>query len=331
MKNQPCEPIFLKNLKEFLDCPKADCEEIRLKSTAVLPLIHTRTLLGFIVIGSFEQQDFKKEQKFLMTLSNETAVGIKNALLIKELRDHEAELEAIVKQRTKKLLEVNKELESFTYSVSHDLRAPLRAIDGFSNILEEEYGPKLDGEAKRLIGIIRKNTRKMGQLIDDLLRLSRLSRKEMNIADIDMEALAKAVFYEITSDEDRERIHFVVKEMPPAQGDPSLIRQVLYNLISNAIKFRIKRDVPKIELGSKTLDSGEIVYYIRDNGVGFDTRYADKLFKIFERLHPIEEFEGTGIGLSIAKRIINRHGGRIWAESQKDRGAVFYFTLCIHK
>ncbi len=331
MKNQPCEPIFLKNLKEFLDCPKADCEEIRLKSTAVLPLIHTRTLLGFIVIGSFDQQDFKKEQKFLMTLSNETAIGIKNALLIKELRDHEAELEAIVKQRTKKLLEVNKELESFTYSVSHDLRAPIRAIDGFSNILQEEYGLKLDDEAKRLIGIIRKNTRRMGQLIDDLLRFSRLSRKEMNITDIDMEALAKSVFYEITSGPDRERIHFVVRKMPPAQGDPSLIRQVLYNLISNAIKFSIKRYVPKIELGSKTLDSGEIIYYIKDNGVGFDTRYAHKLFKIFERLHPIEEFEGTGIGLSIAKRIINRHGGRIWAESQKDRGTVFYFTLSIHE
>ncbi len=236
------------------------------------------------------------------------------------------ELEQRVAERTAQLAAANKELEAFSYSVSHDLRAPLRAIDGYTCILEEDYESNLDAEGQRVCAVIRGQTRRMGELIDDLLTFSRLGRAEMRISAIDMEDLANSVFHEVTTPEVRERIDFQLESLPPVVGDPALIRQVWTNLLSNAVKFSAKRTQAVIEVGCNQ-EVADNIYFVRDNGAGFEMQYADKLFGVFQRLHSEREFEGTGVGLAIVQRIIHRHGGRVWAESEVDRGAIFYFTL----
>ena len=218
------------------------------------------------------------------------------------------------------------ELEAFSYSVSHDLRAPLRAIDGFSRILLEEYGDKLDPEANRLLDVIRSNTSNMGRLIDDLLAFSRLGRQEMNPTTIDVRELAAAVMDELKSANTNPDVQEHIAELPPVRGDRAMIRQVFVNLLSNALKFTSTRDAAVIEIG-QMVANGEDVYYVKDNGVGFEMQYADKLFGVFQRLHTPDEFEGTGVGLAIVHRIIQRHGGRVWAEGKVNEGATFFFTL----
>jgi PAS domain S-box-containing protein len=243
-----------------------------------------------------------------------------------EVRTLNAELEQRVVQRTAQLEAVNKELEAFSYSVSHDLRAPLRAIDGFSRVILEDYIDELNDEGKRVLNIIRNNTQKMGQLIDDLLLFSRLGRQEISPSDISMTELAKGVFEEIKSPADERNLQFNMKTLPLAQGDRSMMKQVFANLLSNAIKFTRSRKMATIEIGGIN-DGAENIYYVKDNGVGFDMQYVNKLFGVFQRLHSAEEFEGTGVGLAIVQRIIHRHGGRVWAEGKVDEGATFYFTL----
>jgi PAS domain S-box-containing protein len=220
----------------------------------------------------------------------------------------------------------NKELEAFSYSVSHDLRAPLRAIDGFSQVLLEEYSNKVDDEGQRFLRIIRANSQKMGQLINDLLAFSRLSRQALNLAFVDMDTLAgEAVEEQKTAVPDRT-VNWKVDRLPPAYGDRSMIRQVLVNLVANAVKFTRPREDAEIEIGARS-EKAENVYYVKDNGVGFDMQYYGKLFGVFQRLHRDEEFEGTGVGLAIAQRVVHRHGGRIWAESKPGAGATFFFAL----
>jgi PAS domain S-box-containing protein len=242
------------------------------------------------------------------------------------IRKLNAELEQRVIERTTQLENANKELESFAYSVSHDLRSPLRAIEGFSRFLYDDYYEKLDDEAKRLLNIIRDNTRRMDQLITDLLALSRVTRSELNYSRIDMTALAKSMYVEIVSDDLKKKFEFEVAKLPDAYGDGNIMRQVWINLISNAVKFSLKSKVRKIEIGC-TNEKGINIYYIKDAGIGFDSKYKHKLFGVFQRLHSSEEFEGTGVGLAIVQRIVHRHGGEIWAEGEIDKGATFYFSL----
>ena len=235
-------------------------------------------------------------------------------------------LEERVVQRTAQLETANQELEAFAYSVSHDLRAPLRAIEGFSHILEEDYGGQLDGEGLRLLGVVRSNVKRMACLIGDILDFSRMGRRELRAVAVDMNRLAHEVAEELQAATSGRVLRFEIADLPPAQGDRALLRQVLTNLMDNAVKFTQLRTEAVVEVGGAT-QAGENVYYVKDNGVGFDMRYADKLFGVFERLHAQEQFEGTGIGLAIVKRVVVRHGGRVWAQGAVGEGAAFSFAL----
>jgi PAS domain S-box-containing protein len=228
--------------------------------------------------------------------------------------------------RAKALEGANQELESFSYSVSHDLRTPLRAIDGFSHILLEDYADKLDDEGKRLLNIVRDNTSRMGQLIDDILKFSRTGRLELSFTEINMEKLAHEVFEELQPSDTDSKLQLEVEPIPPVTGDSAMMRQVFVNLLSNAIKFSRPRETARIKVGG-SIEGNEAIYYVKDNGVGFDMQYVDKLFGVFQRLHGVTEFEGTGIGLAIVKRIITRHGGRVWAEGKVNEDATIYFAL----
>lgn len=235
------------------------------------------------------------------------------------------QLNSNLKMNVKRLEDVNKELESFSYSVSHDLRAPLRALNGYTRIFEEEYADKLDARARETLNTIQRNAKKMDQLIEDLLQFSRLGKQEVKKGEIDMHALVKNVLNDISASFPH-KANVVVKPLPAARADLSLISQVWINLITNAIKYSAKKQQSCIEIGCFH-EEEEIIYYIKDNGAGFDMKYANKLFGVFQRLHNSQEFEGTGIGLAIIQRVITRHGGRVWAEGKVNHGATFYFTL----
>jgi len=234
------------------------------------------------------------------------------------------ELELRVAQRTAQLEEANQELEAFAYSVSHDLRAPLRAVDGFSRILLQDYAPDLDPEAQRLLGIVRQNAQHMGDLIDGLLKLSRMGRKALCVEEVETGELVRQVVQELETEVGDRQVEFAMGDLPSCRADPLLLRQVIVNLVSNAVKFTSECEVAHIEVGSQVRD-GELVYYVRDNGIGFDMQYVDKLFGVFQRLH--RAYEGTGIGLAIVQRIVRRHGGRIWAEAAVGEGSTFYWVL----
>jgi len=245
------------------------------------------------------------------------------------LQGREAELRQRVldlDQRTSQLETANKELSDFSYSVAHDLRAPLRSIGGFARVLLEDYPDKLDQDGQRYLNIIHQDARKMGQLIDDLLALARLGRKEMSLVTIDMAELAKDVFEELKAHYSARKLQIDIQPLPVALADRVMIRQVLANLLENAIKFTQDRDPALIEVRGWS-EPHENVYCVKDNGVGFDMRYVHKLFEVFERLHPEKEYGGTGVGLAMVKRVVDRHGGRVWAESQAGEGATFCFTL----
>jgi PAS domain S-box-containing protein len=243
-----------------------------------------------------------------------------------KIRQLNAELEQRVLERTAQLEAVNKELEAFSYSVSHDLRAPLRAVDGFSRALLEDYGAQLPDEGRDYLQTIRSAAQKMGELIDDLLAFSRLSRLPLRKSDVDTGKLVRGVLEELSGQRQGRQVDVRIDDLAPCQADPALLKQVWVNLLSNALKFTGKREKAVVEIGCAP-EKGRNVYFVRDNGTGFDMKYAGKLFGVFQRLHRAEDYEGTGIGLAIVQRVIRRHGGRVWAEAALNRGATFYFTL----
>lgn len=248
------------------------------------------------------------------------------AMELKETTVSLDELERHIRERTFQLEAANKELEAFTYSVSHDLRVPLRAIGGYTRILMEEYQELLDAEGKRVCSVIAEGAQKMSTLIDDLLAFSRLGRSAINPRKLDMEELANAVFQDLTTAQTRKRIDFQVDAAPPVMGDLALLRQVWVNLISNAIKFSSRKRRAVIRVHGEKGES-ENVYSVEDNGAGFDMQYTHKLFGVFQRLHSVKEFEGNGVGLALVQRVVLRHGGRVWAEGKPGKGATFYFSL----
>ncbi len=245
------------------------------------------------------------------------------------MRQRTAELDRSrreIEARVHDVTAMNRELESFSYSVSHDLRAPLRAIDGFTRALEEDHAAELGGEARRLLGVVRDNARRMGALIEDLLAFSRLGKAPLVRTAVDMDLIVDEVVSALRAEAAGRRIEIRREPLVPAPGDESLLRQVWTNLLSNAFKYTRPREVAEIAISSRRL-RGEVEYEVRDNGVGFDPRFAARLFGIFQRLHPEAEFEGTGVGLALVQRIVHRHGGRVWAESAPGRGASFFFAL----
>lgn len=257
-------------------------------------------------------------------------------MLANEIREHartkqeietlKAELEQRVSERTAELERSNEALQAFSYSISHDLRSPLRAIDGFSQALIEDYSDRLDPLGLDFLQRVRNEAQRMGQLMDDLLNLFRVSRVELHRSPVDLSAVAQQVGDELKRQEPGRRVEYVVEPDLIAEGDERLLRVVLENLLENAWKFTAKRSHPRIEFGAETSPDGETVWFVRDNGVGFDMAYADRLFVAFQRLHAEKEFSGTGIGLVTVQRIIERHGGRVWVEAAMDQGATFYFT-----
>jgi PAS domain S-box-containing protein len=243
-----------------------------------------------------------------------------------ELKKLYSELEQRVIERTSELEAANRELESFSYSVSHDLRAPLRAIDGYSRILLEEHHEQLDAEDLRYLELVRKSAQQMALLIDALLNFSRMGRVDLNRITLSPAEVAQEALDELTSEMKERKVEVTIEDLPHCNADSSMLKQVYYNLLSNALKFTRQKDPAVIRVGSRE-EADRTVYFVRDNGVGFDMKYVDKLFKVFQRLHSSREYEGTGVGLAIVQRIIQRHGGRIWVESEPDKGTTFFFTL----
>jgi PAS domain S-box-containing protein len=291
-----------------------DIAEERLTTAGGVRVLHTRKIA---------LRDDRGRPRYLLGISED----------ITERKLAEERIQALnrdLEMRANQLEAANKELESFSYSVSHDLRSPLRAVDGFVRILEEDYRDKLDDEGRRLLQVIRDNSQKMGQLIDDLLSFSRLGRKPMEAARIDMRGVVDEALAEVRAGSEKIRAEIAIGDLYPACGDRTLLKQVWVNLLSNALKYSSSNYGAKIEIGS--LEAGApghsgLGYFVRDNGVGFDMRYYDKLFGVFQRLHSAAEFPGTGVGLAIVHRLVTRHGGRVWAEAVVNKGATFYFSL----
>lgn len=303
-----------------------------MESAVLVPLFAQQRIIGGISVmgkasgGSFSQHDLD----MLTLLANQVSHAIENARLIREANELVATLEQRVSERTAEMTALNKELEAFAYSVSHDLRAPIRSIDGFSLALLEDYGEHLDPEAQDYLTRIRGATLRMGRLIDDMLKLSRLSRAEMRRETIDLSAMARRITRDLLAREPERQVEFRIAEGLSVRGDSTLINSLMENLLGNAWKFSSKHSRALIEFGAleeQPGSDGARIFYVRDNGAGFDMNYASKLFGAFQRLHTAQQFPGAGVGLAFVQRVINRHGGRIWAEGAPDQGATFYFTL----
>jgi signal transduction histidine kinase/CheY-like chemotaxis protein len=286
-----------------------------------IPMLSGGALMGVLCFATAQTRRPVRtgQLKALKILASTAAAAMDAALLVQEMENRVAE-------RTEELRAANEELDSFSRSISHDLRAPLRAIEGYYSMIIDEHAAELTAETQRLLRQAHASTERMRSLIDDLLSFARFAREPLTRQNVDMRELALSTMQELLAAAPAKRIEIQIPQLEPCIGDPSLLRQVLTNLLANAIKFSQHRELPRIEVGCQE-DLEEIVYFVRDNGAGFDMKYADRLFGVFERLHDSSQFEGTGVGLSIVRRIIARHGGRTWAEGARDAGATFYFSL----
>lgn len=315
--------------------------DLDIHSYVGIPLMMNERIIGVVSIQAREPNAYSSDQvRMLETLATQVAITVEKARLFEQLQQELAErkraeaevrslnidLEERVQLRTAQLEAANKEMESFSYSVSHDLRAPLRGIDGFSYILEQEYSKTLDETGQKLISRIRESAHRMNQLINDLLTFSRLGRQELHKRVVDPANLIREVLQDFPEIENRKLVLVIAEKFPPCEADSGLLRQVFANLLDNALKYSRTREEARIEVNWRENEGGP-VYFVRDNGVGFEMQFADKLFGVFQRLHRVDEFEGTGVGLATVQRIIHRHGGRIWAEAEVGKGATFYFTL----
>lgn len=290
------------------------------QSLAVYP-VGTSDPYAAICVYWARQHSYKAEMELLGSLADATAIAMQNVMTLDQLEQR-------VNERTAQLKTANKELEAFSYSVSHDLRAPLRAIDGFSRILMEDYSEQLPEDAVEFLTDIRSNTQRMGQLVDDLLAFSRLGRAPIQLRQVETDRIVAQCWKELEPERQQRNVKWKIGELSPCMADPGLLTQVWLNLLTNALKYSGRRELAEIEVGCfDGPDAGDTTYFVKDNGVGFDMRYADKLFGVFQRLHKLEDYEGTGVGLAIVKRIVERHGGKVWAQAEPDRGAQFFFSL----
>jgi len=302
--------------------------ELGLKSAIIVPLISRDQIYGVLtlVLSDSGRLFDEGDLEFAKELARRATLAIENTKLYKKMQDSNAELELRVNKRTIELENINKELEAFSYSVSHDLRAPLRSIDGFSNKILKDYSHLFDDQGKDYFNRVMNSSRHMGNLIDDLIKLARISRIDMNMEEIDLSAIARSIVSELKESNPERRANISIQDDLIINGDRNLIHIALQNLLGNAWKY--SKNKPETEIEFSTIQNeGQIIYFIRDNGAGFNMRYIDKLFGAFQRLHSLSEFEGTGIGLATVQRIIRRHQGAIWAESEIDKGTTFFFTL----
>ncbi|MBD2206702.1 GAF domain-containing protein [Calothrix sp. FACHB-1219] len=321
------------------DCHVQVLAQFQIKANLVVPLLQGDNLWGLLCIHQCRapREWQATEIEFATEIASHLAVALQHAELLvdvqAEVRERQQAEKAVIslnqglQRAIVELQAVNKELEAFSYSVSHDLRAPLRSIDGFSQALLEDYQDQIDDTGKDYLHRIRSATQRMGQLIDDLLNLSRLMRSDMQLETVDLSSLARRIGIELQESHPEQQVELIVQPGLTAQGDSRLLQMLLTNLLDNAWKFTSKHDRAKIEFGVITPKTGIPVYFVRDDGAGFNMAYTNKLFSPFQRLHRVDEFPGTGIGLAIVQRIVHRHGGRVWAEGLVEQGATFYFTL----
>ena len=325
--NSTTELLAATTEAERLTRTRNRCNGDGYESVALIPLRAGQESLGLLQLNDRRKGQFSPEVIGLWErLAGYLAVALAKFRTEEALKKANEELDIRVRERTAEYELVNKELESFSYSISHDLRAPLRHIDGFTRIFLEEYGAAVPGEGKAYLDRICKATKRMSNLIDDLLELSRITRRDLTFKTVNFSHMVQEITTELTAAFPRRQVEFAIEPGISARGDGSMLRIVLENLVENAWKYSSKKKRAAISFGMKRIN-GECAYYVRDNGAGFDMAHADNLFGVFQRLHRADEYEGTGVGLAIAKRIIQRHGGNLWAESRVNRGATFYFTI----
>jgi len=333
LATQDGRPLYSRDIHADPRCTLNECKEAGMKSFAAIPLILGDKILGVLGLASKSERDFSKHGSFLETLASWIAIAIQNSSLYEKVSEHSLSVEDQLRERTRKLeqayktlKEININLDAFAHYVSHDLRTPLRHITGFIDLLKDNASQTLDAKNRRYLNIISDSAKHMGTMMNDILSFSRISRLEMKMTAVNFDLLVKEVITELRAETEGRDIVWNIQPLPEVYGDMTMLRLVWINLIGNALKFSRTKPQAMIEIGCNE-NNNEIVCSIKDNGVGFDMEYVGKVFSIFQRLHSPEEFEGMGVGLTNVQRIIQRHGGRIWAKGKEDEGASFYFTL----